>query len=794
MIQNYLKIAWRSILKNRASSIINIGGLAVGMAVAMLVALWIWDELSFDKYHHNYSRIAQVMENQTFNGSVNTNSAIALPLDEEMRKTYGSDFKHIVMASWNDSHTLSLGDKNVAYAGSFIGSDAPEMLSLNMLKGNWNGLKSASSLIISQSVARALFGNADPMGKTIKLDNKASFNISGVYADLPRNATLHDVAFMAPWDFFANNRDWIGRDPANWSDNSLFMYVQVADNADMNKVSEKIKNIVLKKGNPGIVKTKPALFLQPMSNWHLYSEFKNGVNSGGAIRYVWLFGTIGLFVLLLACINFMNLSTARSEKRSKEVGIRKAIGSLRSQLISQFFCESLLIAVLAFACSLVIAALMLPYFNDVSGKQMSMLWGSPLFWVTGVGFALFTGVVAGSYPALYLSSFQPVKVLKGTFKAGRFAALPRKVLVVVQFTVSVVLIIGTVVVFKQIQFAKNRPVGYNRDGLVDIPLTNDDLHKNFNAFRTDLLASGMVAEVTGSTSPTTGINNNRGDVAWKGKDPAMTTSFANIAITSEYGKTAGWQFTLGRDFDRANINDSTAVVLNEAAVKYMGLKNPVGELVQVGKRTLSVIGVVKDMVMASPYEPAKQTLFYLERGGFDDVIVRVNPKVSTHNALSKIEAVSKIYSPSVPFVYRFADDEYAKKFSNEERVGKLATTLAVLAIFISCLGLFGMASFMAEQRTKELGIRKVLGATIFGLWRLLSTDFITLTAISLLISIPIAYYCMTNWLQHFTYRSDISWWIFAITAAGAILVTLLTVSYQSIKAALVNPVKSLKSE
>ncbi|MDB4921866.1 ABC transporter permease [Mucilaginibacter sp.] len=794
MIKNYLKIAWRNIVKNKASSSINIGGLSVGMAVAMLIGFWIWDELSFDKYHQNYSRIASVMENRTVNGEIYTGNAIPLPLGAEMQKTYGSDFKHIVMASWNDTHTLSLGDKNVAFAGSFIGEEAPEMLSLNMLKGNRTGLNTPSSVLLSQTVAKALFGDADPMGKTIKLDNKAFFNVSGVYADLPRNTSFHDVTFMLPWQFYVNNKDWIDRDPANWNDNSLMLYVQIADNADMIKLSEKMKNVVLKHADPGLVKTKPAVFLQPMSKWHLYSEFKNGVNAGGAITNVWLFGTIGLFVLLLACINFMNLSTARSEKRSKEVGIRKAIGSLRGQLISQFFCESLLIAVLAFAFSLVIAALAMPYFNNIAGKQMSILWSSPLFWMMGAGFTLFTGIIAGSYPAFYLSSFQPVKVLKGTFKAGRFAALPRKVLVVIQFAVSVVLIIGTIVVFKQIQFAKNRPVGYTRDGLVDIPLTNDDLHKNFNAFRTDLLASGMVSEVTGSTSSTTGINNNRGDVSWTGKDPAMTTSFANIAITSEYGKTVGWQFTLGRDFERANISDSIAVILNEAAVKYMGLKNPVGKLVQAGKRSLSIIGVVKDMVMASPYEPAKQTLFYLERGGFDDVIVRVNPKVSTHNALEKIAEVSKTYSPSVPFAYRFADDEYAKKFADEERVGKLASTFAVLAIFISCLGLFGMASFMAEQRTKEIGVRKVLGASIFSLWRLMSFDFIILVGISLLIAIPTAYYFMHGWLQDYKYRAELSWWIFTGTAVGAIIITILTVSYQSIKAALMNPVNSLKTE
>ena len=765
----------------------------MGMAVAMLIGLWIWDELSFNKYHQNYDRIAEVMEKDVYNGIVYTGSTIPLPLDAEMRKNYGSDFKHIAMTSFTEKHILNIGDKKIAYPGAFMGAEGPEMFSLRMLKGTRNGLKGYSSMLISQSVAKALFGDADPINKTVKLDNKDSFNVLGVYEDLPRNTTFHDVAFIGPWDYYIN-APGNGRSQTDWSDNSLFMYVQIADHADMAKLSEKIKNIKLNRIGADQARTKPQMFLQPMNKWHLYSEFKNGVNTGGAIQYVWLFGIIGVFVLMLACINFMNLSTARSEKRAKEVGIRKAIGSLRGQLISQFFCESLLIAVLAFGCSLILAVLILPFFNNVANKNMAILWSSPLFWMAGAGFTLFTGLIAGSYPALYLSSFKPDKVLKGTFKAGRFAALPRKVLVVLQFTVSVILIIGTIIVFKQIEFAKNRPVGYSRDGLVNIETTNDDLHKQFNPLREDMLKSGAITEVAESSSSTTGINNNRGDLDWKGKDPAMVSSFGYIGVTSQYGKTVGWKFADGRDFSSQLISDSLTIVLNEAAVKYMGLKNPVGETVKVGKRFLTVIGVVKDMIMESPYDPAKQTIFYLRQGSFDDVLIRINPKISAHEALSKIEAVCKNYSPSVPFTYKFADDEYAKKFANEERIGELASAFAILAIFISCLGLFGMASFVAEQRTKELGVRKVLGATVFGLWRLMSTDFVALVIISLLIAVPIAHYFMHNWLQHYTYRTELSWWVFALTGAGAVIITLLTVSYQSIKAALMNPVKSLRSE
>jgi putative ABC transport system permease protein len=799
MIRNYLKIAWRNLIKNKASSFINIGGLAVGMAVAMLIGLWIWDELTFDKYHQNYDRIAQVMQNKTFNGAVSTGVATSLPVEAELRKSYGGDFKHIALAFWTNNHILAVGERKIAYPGTFVGAEAPELFSLRMLKGTRGGLKGPSSILISQSVAKALFGDADPIGKTIKMDAKSNFNISGVYEDLPRSTTIHDLAFMAPWDYFLTSQDWLKRAVTDWGEDSFQLYVQVANQADMAKLSEKIKDIKLKNGGPEEAKFKPELFLQPMSKWHLYSEFKNGVNTGGTIQYVWLFGIIGIFVLLLACINFMNLSTARSEKRAKEVGIRKAVGSVRAQLIGQFLCESFLIAGMAFIVSLLLVWFVLPWFNDVANKQVSILWDNPLFWIGGVGFTLFTGLIAGSYPALYLSSFNPVKVLKGTFKAGRFAATPRKVLVVLQFTVSVILIIGTVVVFRQIQFAKNRPIGYSRAGLLDIGIVNNELDGRFYSLRADLLKSGAIAEMTESSSPTTAIHNGRSDVNWQGKDPAMAVDFANIRVTTEYGKTVGWHFKEGRDFSGALITDSSAVILNQAAVKYMGLKNPVGETIQFGRqfgggdKNYKVIGVIDDMVMTSPYEPAKQTIFYIGRS-VDAIIIKINPYMSAHEAINKIAAVFKTYLPSVPFSYGFVDDEYAKKFATEERIGKLASGFAILAIFISCLGLFGMASFMAEQRVKEIGVRKVLGATVFGLWRLMSKDFVILVVISLLLAVPLAWYFMTDWLQHYTYRAELSWWIFAVTAAGAIIITLLTVSYQSIKAALMNPVKSLRSE
>ncbi len=793
MIRNYLKIAWRNLVKNKASSLINIGGLAVGMAVAMLIGLWIWDELSFDKNFKNYDRITQVLQNNMMNGEIGTGTNVPWPMGEELRKSFGSDFKYVTMATYNNGHILTHGDKKLTKSGVYFEPSALDMLSIELLKGRHSALDDPSSILLSESAAKAYFGTADPMDKLMKIDNSQVVKVSGVYRDLPENSSFSGVDFIAPWELYANAQG-LKKQADTWRCNCFFAYAQLADHADITNVSAKIRDIKKDKVNKIELKQKNQVFLNPMKNWHLYSNFKNGVIAGGRIQYVWLFGIIGIFVLLLACINFMNLSTARSEKRAKEVGIRKAIGSLRRQLICQFLSESLLVVALAFALSIILVQLSLPFFNDVASKKMAVPWTSPLFWVLGLGFSLVTGLVSGSYPALYLSSFQPVKVLKGTFRVGRLAAIPRKVLVVVQFTVSVTLIIGTIIVFRQIEFAKDRPVGYSRNGLVTLPMATGDMHKHFAAVKDELEKSGAIASIAESGSPTTGDYSSNSGFDWKGKDPALAVEFPNIDISPDYGKTIDWQFSAGRDLSASYLTDSLAFVINETAARYMGLKSPVGETIKWDGVAYHVIGVVKDMVSESPYFPVRPTLFHLLKGGGDYIILRINPRMSASEALSKIEKVYKTYNPAQPFEYQFVSEEYGKKFGDEERVGKLASAFASLAIFISCLGLFGMASFVAEQRIKEIGVRKVLGASVLNLWGMLSKDFLLLVIISLAIASPVAYYFMHNWLSNYQYRSDMAWWVFAVTGAGALAITLLTVSYQSIKAALANPVKSLRSE
>ncbi|MEP6750258.1 MAG: FtsX-like permease family protein [Bacteroidota bacterium] len=798
MLKNYFKIAWRNLGSNKVSSFINIGGLAVGMAVAMLIGLWIYDELTFDKYHKNYEHIAQVMQHQTFNGKTYSDQSIPFPLGDELRTHYGSNFKYLAMTSWEGEHILSMGNKKISESGFFTEPQCPRMLTLKMIKGNIDGLKDMNAVLLSASAAKALTGDADPINKVFKIDNKLDVKIAGVYEDLPYNTRFANLHFIAPWSLYVSSEKWIEYSKTKWGNNSFQLYAQIADNTNFAAVDKNIAHSKLDKVPAEDKKYKSNIYLHAMQDWHLRAHWENGVQTGGAIEYVWLFALVGGFVLLLACINFMNLSTARSEKRAKEVGIRKAVGSLRSQLIAQFYSESLLVVIFAFLLSVILVALVLPWFNDVSNKKMFIPWANPLFWLMGIGFALITGIVAGSYPALYLSSFSPVKVLKGTFRVGRFASVPRKVLVVLQFTISLALIIGTIIIYNQVQYSKNRPIGYSRVGLMEIEMKSPDFSGKLDLLRTELKNTGAIQEMAQSSSPVTAVWSNNGGFTWEGKDPGLDGDFATIWVTHDFGKTVGWQFQEGRDFSREFGTDSSGFVINEAAVRFMGIKDPLGKMIKWGDgpnaKSFKVIGIIKDMLMQSPYDPVKQTIYILNKENENWFVLKLNPNKSAGESIAKIGAVFQKEIPSAPFDYKFADNEFAAKFAAEERVGKLSTFFSVLAVFISCLGLFGLASFVAEQRTKEIGVRKVLGATVTNLWGLLSKDFVLLVIISCCIATPVAWWFMHNWLQKYDYHTSISGWVFVAAGAGTMIITLLTVSFQAIKAALANPVKSLRSE
>ena len=794
MLKNHLKMALRGLRKGKAHAAINIAGLSIGMTVALLIGIWIRGELSYNTSIPGHTRIAQVYLSSIVNGEKRTNTVAPFPLANELRTHYGSNFRYVVMSTWTGGHLVTLGTKTTRSDGAFMEADAPDMLSLKMIEGNHAGISAGNTVLLSKSSATAIFGGKDPMGEVFRLDNTIDLKVTGVYADLPANSSFNSLGFIASWPAYLESEPGIKTMDDPWGFSAWELYTEIAPHTDMAAVSDHIRLAKYNNCKPESRNYHPEVALLPMDDWYLRSEFKNGVQTGGRIQYVWLFGIIGIFVLLLACINFMNLSTARSERRAKEVGIRKAIGSMRGQLISQFFVESLLMSFLAFCFALLLLRLSLPSFNGIAGKEMTIPWDNPIFWVSGLGFCLITGLIAGSYPALYLSSFKVVSVLKGSFKAGRLAALPRQALVVLQFTICVCFIIGTIVVLRQVQYAKDRPMGYNQSGLVSLNMISDELPNHFEAVRGELRDAGVIEEMATASGPVTNVWNTRGGFTWAGKDPNLSAEFPSTGISAQYGHTVGWQFLAGRDFRADFPTDTTALVINESAVQFIGMKDPVGKTITWDSVPYHIIGVIRDMVMESPYAPVRPSIFNLSRENRRFIIWRLNRGANTNASLDKIKTVFAKYSPNQPFDYHFVDEDYAKKFGDEQRTGQLAGVFAGLAIFISCLGLFGMASFMAEQRVKEIGVRKVLGAGVFSLCRLLSKDFVVLVGIALLIALPLSWFGMHRWLEGYTYRSGISWWIFPLTAAAALLITLLTVSVQAVKAAMANPIDSLRSE
>ncbi len=801
MIKNYIKIAWRNLIRNKITSFINIGGLAVGMAVAMLIGLWIWDELSFDKYNKNYDNIAQLARKETVNGEsfVSDNSNhFPIPLAAELRTNYDNYFKQVALASESNEQMVGVDDRQFSRPGMYVEPGFLKIITFKMLDGSTSGFNDPNTILLNKSLAAALFGDSDPTGKVLKLSNTIPVKVAGVFEDFPSNSRFQNVSFFCPFSLLVNINDNVKNNLTNWENSSFLIFAQVNRGISMKKISGTIKEVYwnrIKSGRPKTAGDNIALFLHPMKDWHLRSEWKNGVQAGGQIQMVWLFGMIGLFVLLLACINFMNLSTARSEKRAKEVGIRKTIGSLRGQIAKQFLSESFLIVCIAFALSIGIVLLSLNGFNRIANKEISFPFNNPLFWIISILFIIITSLLSGSYPAVYLSSFRPVKVLKGTFRAGKSAAIPRRVMVALQFTVSIILIIGTIVVYRQVQHAQSRPIGYNRNGLIRFNMNTVDLNGKNDVLRKEVLASGGAIEIAESSSATTENNYFDDRIEWDGKDPKLAKmAFVLSAVSYDFGKTVGWQFVDGRDFSRSFGTDSNAVILNEAAVKYMRLADPVGKTITFNNNKLRVVGVIKDMLTDSPFKPVQQSIYFMIPQIGPVITIRLNPQLSPAEAISRIQPGFKRLNPDGLFDYKFVDEEYGRKFAAEQRIGTLSTIFAILAIFISSLGIFGLASFMAEQRTKEIGVRKVLGASVFNLWQLLSKEFVMMVLVSFLIATPIAYYFMHNWLQNYEYRTTLAWWIFASAGCGALLITLFTVSFQSIKAALANPVKSLRTE
>lgn len=790
MFKNYLKTAWRSLKNNKAYSAINIFGLAAGMAITILIGLWVYHQYSYNKFLPENERIYRVGRHFNSNGEFLTFFTTSLKLTETLRAQV-PDIEYIAESDWMGPHGLMVGEVKLFRAGGQVGGDFLQLFEYPLLRGTAkSALQDPYSIVLTESLAKALFGNADPINKTVRFDNRDNLKVTGILRDLPANSTL-GFKYLVPFSYVEQVNPNVKVDrTGSFGGNSYQQFVRLRPGATLAKVNALIKDIE-KTETTSYNAMQSDVFLHPLKDWHLYGDFKNGVATGGLIEYVRMFGIIGILVLAIACINFVNLTTARSEKRAREVGVRKAIGSLRRDLVIQFLLESFLLTLIAGLLALLLVQLVLPAFNLLTGTELQIPFQQPMFWLVLMGAILLTALVAGSRPAFYLSSFNPVKVLKGTLNTGRVASWPRKTLVVLQFSCSIALIISTIVIYQQINHARNRPTGYSPNRLMMTDM-NIDLNRNYTAMSNELKQKGLVEQITTATSPATNIYWHTNVDEWPGKNPGETVEMGMIVTGQDYFKTLGIQMKEGRDF--VGPADTLNVIINETAAKRLRLKEPVNQIITMFDLQIRIIGVTKDALMLSPFGPADPTMFAYSPNPQPVLMYRLSKNVSTKDALAGLTEVFNRYNPSFPYSYQFVDEEYAGKFSMEVLIGKLAGLFAALAILISCLGLFGLAAYMAEVRTKEIGIRKVLGASVTQVWTLLTKDFILLVLVSCLIACPLALYFLQNWLQKYDYRITIGPWVFIIAAAAAIVITILTISFQAIRSATANPVKSLRTE
>lgn len=789
MFRNYLKIALRNLLKNSSYSFINIGGLAVGLASAILIFLWIADEYSYNTFHTNYSRIYQLYQSSEWNmGHIGTSNSMPYPL-KEVLPSKASQVQYICMTNWGEGNMLQVGEKRMTKVGLSVSEDFLEMFSFSLVKGDQhNALDEPSSIVISASTAKALFGDAEAMGQYIRIDNDKELRVTGILKDLPKNSTFK-FDYLLPFKYYESTQSWIRNAKETWDNNSFQMYVQLHEGATEEATNSAIRDVI-RDNNEKSPTAK--LFLHPMSKWRLHANFDEGVNTGGLIDYVRLFTAIAIFVLTIACINFMNLATARSESRAKEVGIRKSIGSRRRELILQFLGESIAVTALAFMLAVALVELLLPHYNVLVNKNIEVNYTNPVVWVAALFMILMIGLFTGSYPAFYLSGFQPVKVLKGRIDASKGGSTPRKVLVVVQFTTSIALIIGTIVIYQQIQHVKSRDMGYDRENLIQV-WTNGELETNFKTIREELVRSGAVKSVCKSNSPVTSIFSSN-EVKWQGMPTGTRVAFSTIATEYDYAETMGVKMLMGRDFSRDFPSDSSAVVINEAALKMLGFEDPLGQKLEWGESQYEIIGVMRNMVMTDAMAEVQPLSMFFIPGWSSTITIRLNKTNDLNGALARVGEVFKKHNPSYPFEYKFTDDVFNNKFANINLISRVAGIFAGLAISITCLGLLGLAAFTAEQRTKELGIRKVLGATVPGLMMLISRDFTRLVLLAFALAAPLAWWYLSKFLQNYEYRVQMDYIVFATVGLCALLLTIIIVSTQAFKAAAANPTKSLRSE
>jgi putative ABC transport system permease protein len=785
MIQNYIKVAWRNLFRNKGFSLTNILGLTIGMTCTLLILLWVQDELSYNKFHSNYKNIYQVIANRDFKNQMFTDRNMVLPLASSLEATY-PQIKNAVVTSYNNDHVLAIGDKKLSKNGFNASDHFFDMFTWKVQQGNPSvAIKDPSAIIITAATAKALFGNDNPINKILRIDNDKNLKVAAVLADPPGNSSIQ-FDFIMPFDY---SDPYIKRSMNEWVNSSWQVYVQPQPGLSLSLLTKNINALKSQHDPNDKIST---YFIFPMAKWRLYSDFKDGKVSGGLIEYVRLFSIIALIILLTACVNFMNLSTARSEKRAKEVGIRKTLGSEKWQLIIQFFLESMILAVIAFVLSLLTVYLILPAFNLLVDKKLSLPLNQPVFWIAALGIAFLTGIIAGSYPALYLSSFNPVKTLKGTFLTGRKAALPRHVLVVGQFVISILLISATLIIYRQIQYVRNRSTGYNPNNLIALT-SGPMIDKNYVALKNDLLKTGMIQFVSRSGTPITQVQWRSGPPDWDGKPADATIIFSCMSTDVGLTKTLGIKLLQGSDFSGLPI-DSSSVILNKAAMDAINVKNPLGMELRYGNTKYHVIGITENVVMESPFKPVEPMMTFYNSYYSNVVNVRLKEGVVLQPAIASMEKIYNKYNPAFPFTYRFVDQEFGKKFVAEELISKITNIFAGLAIFICCIGLAGLASFTIEKRIREIGIRKVLGASARQVLMLISTQFLKLAAIGFLIAVPLTWWLMIQWLANYEYKISISIWLFLVVGFLILLLTLIVVSLNTLRAAISNPVKSLRSE
>jgi putative ABC transport system permease protein len=789
MLMHHLKIAWRNGKKNKTFSLINIIGLALGITCSLLILLWVQDERSIGNEQLNGNRLYILYERQYIDQKVDAGYYSPGLLAFELKKKI-PEVECAVGYMRSYQTTFEAGNKTFKQDGAWTGADYFSMFSYHLLQGNRaTALSTPSGIAISNKMAIQFFGGASAaMGKTIRYKNHRDFIVSAVFADLPAHV-FQKFDFLMNWSALISEYGWLN----DWVNNSPQTYIMLRAKANPELTGKKILHFLDAYNKSQTANFRIELHMQKFGDIYLHTNFVNGIITGGRIQYVWLFSGVALFILLIACINFMNLTTARSARRTKEIGIRKVSGAFRSSLIRQFLGEALGITMLSVIMSLLLIYLLLPGFNQITGKQINFPYSSIRFWLFLFALTMVTGLISGSYPALFLSSFNPVHVLKGPPKFSRDNVIFRRGLVVFQFTLSIVLIIGTIYISKQIDYVQHINLGYDRENLLYIPLEGD-LSRQYELFKQQALQGPGIKSVSRASDEPTYLSNGTGSVVWEGKDPNTDPQFTTISSGYDFVQTLNLHLLLGRDLSRDFASDSSGYLVNEEALRILKYKDPIGKPLSLWDVHSVIVGVLKDFHFSSLHDPIKPLIVHLgesDQGG--TILVRVKPGMSKE-AVTNLEKICKTLNPQFPFTYSFSDQAYQSLYKSEEIVSRLSNYFASLAIFISCIGLLGLAIFTAEQRTREIGIRKVLGASVVSLFTLLSGEYILLVLLALLIACPIAWWCMDIWARDFAYRVNVQWWIFPAAGMGALCIALITVSFQAIKTAMVKPVTSLRSE